>query len=117
MYFLDHRATAYGFFPSITPDVTCISLITEQLLKVFPNLRPDVTGISLITEQLPKGFSQTLQAEEERKSKPRFEPVQQQDARAGPPATIVPAVPIVSELTLTMLSKEGWGRTVLSRQG
>ncbi|XP_076472427.1 LOW QUALITY PROTEIN: ATP-dependent RNA helicase DHX29-like [Babylonia areolata] len=45
-------------------------------------------------EQLPKGFSQTLQAEEEKKSKPRFDASQQVDARAGPPPTVVPAVPI-----------------------
>ena len=63
----------------------------------------------LTTEQLPKGFSQTLQAEEERKSKPKFEAAQQQDMREGPPASIAPAVPIVSVLAdcRSMLSRQG----------
>ncbi|KAK7093939.1 hypothetical protein V1264_007618 [Littorina saxatilis] len=45
-------------------------------------------------DQLPKGFSQTLQAEEEKKSKPKFDTSQQQDATSGPAPTIVPAVPV-----------------------
>ncbi|KAL8581805.1 hypothetical protein ACOMHN_010179 [Nucella lapillus] len=45
-------------------------------------------------EQLPKGFSQSLQAEEDKKSRPKFDVSQQIDAREGPPSNIVPAVPV-----------------------
>ncbi|XP_025083145.1 ATP-dependent RNA helicase DHX29-like isoform X2 [Pomacea canaliculata] len=39
--------------------------------------------LNTANDQLPKGFSQTLQEEEEKKYRPRFDPSQQKDARMG----------------------------------